>query len=104
MIEVPFDHIFGSHVTIHGSELASWERLCMSLRIDDVWHHEVFGREQGSLLFSNSDRQIGGSNLSWIDQFYVNDWLGACGGSIGILADTSMSDHAPIILVISDAR
>ena len=104
MIEVPSDRIGGSHVTIHGSELASWERLCMSLRIDDVWHHEGFGREQGSLLFSRSDRRIGGSNLSRIDRFYVSDWLGARGGSTGILAGTSMSDHAPAVLVISDAR
>ena len=85
MIEAPSDRIGGSHVTVHGSELAAWERICMTLRIDDVWHHEDFGRGHGSLLFSRSDRRIGGSNLSWIDRFYVSDWIGARGGSVGHL-------------------
>ena len=76
----------------------------MSLRIDDVWHHQGFGREQRSLLFSHSDRRIGGTNLSRIDRFYVSDWLGARGSSVGIFAGTSMSDHAPVILTIANAR
>ena len=33
MLESLKDRIGGSHVTIHGSELAAWEQLCMSLRI-----------------------------------------------------------------------
>src|SRR5271156_1631374 len=76
----------------------------MTLRIDDVWHHAGFGHERDSLLFSRSDQRIGGTNLSRIDRFYVSDWLGARGGSTGILAGTSMSDHAPVILVVADTR
>lgn len=104
MIEAPGDRIGGSHVMVHGSELAAWERFCMALRIDDVWHLESFGRDHGSLLFSCSDRWIGGSNLSRIDRFYVSDWVGGRGGSIGILAGTSMSDHAPVVLSIAEPR
>lgn len=73
MIEAPSDRIGGSHTTIHGSKLAAWERLCMTLWIDDVWHHEGFGQEQDSLTFSRSVRRVGGSNLSRIDRFYVSD-------------------------------
>ena len=102
MIEVPSDRVGGSHTTLQGSELAAWERLCLTLRIDDVWHHAGFGRERDSLLFSRSDHRVGGANLSRIDRFYASDWFRTRGGSTGILAGTTLSDHAPVILVIAD--
>ena len=57
MLEDPSDRMGGSHVTVQGSELAAWERLCMTLQITDVWQHEAFSRSQGSLSFSQSDHR-----------------------------------------------
>ena len=65
---------------------------------------EGFARERDNLQFSHCDRWIGGTNLSRLNRFYVSDWLGARGGSIGILASTSMSEHAPEILAIVEER
>ena len=52
MIESPHIQSGGSRITVHGFELATWERLCMCLWIEDVWQHEDFGCESGSLDFS----------------------------------------------------
>lgn len=41
-----------------------------------------------------------GSDISCIKRFYVGDWLGARGGTIGIFVATSLSDHVLIILVL----
>ena len=100
MLEDPLDRVGGSQTTLHGSELAAWERLCMTLRISDVWQHEAFLHAPGSLDFSRSDRRQGGTNLSRLDRFYVSDWLGEHGDSVGILAGTSFSDHAPVVLAL----
>ena len=102
MIEAPEDRCGGSQVTVHGSELAAWERLCMTLRIADVWHSEGFFRERDSLLFSRSDRRIGSTNLSRIDRMYVSDLLLDRGGSVGILSGTCMSDHSPVLMVLAE--
>ena len=102
MLEDPLDRVGGNQTTLHGSELAAWERLCMTLRISDVWQHEAFMHATGSLDFSCSDRRKGGTNLSRLDRFYVSDWLGEQGGSVGILAGTSFSDHAPIVLALEE--
>ena len=65
MLEDLVDRLGGSQqTTIHGSELATWERVCMILRISDVWQHEAFLHSPGSLDFSRSDRRMGGTNLS----------------------------------------
>ncbi|KAI5067663.1 hypothetical protein GOP47_0018191 [Adiantum capillus-veneris] len=101
MIEAPEDRLGGNEVTNHGSELATWENLCMSLRFSDVWHHEGFARERDSLLFTRSGRRIGGTNLSHIDRMYISDMLGDRGGSIGIMAGTCMSDHFLVVLVLA---
>ena len=95
MLESPEDRIGGSHVTVHESELAAWEQLCMSLRIFDTWLLEDFSRTQGSLGFSQLDRRRGGTNLARLDRFYVSDGLCTRGGSVGILAGTTFLDHAP---------
>ena len=102
MLEAAEDRCGGSQITVRGSELAAWERLCMSLRIVDVWHSEGFSHEKDSLLFSRSDRRIGSSILSRIDRFYVSDLLLDRGGSVGILSGTCMSDHAPVMLVLAE--
>ena len=55
LLESPEDRIGGGHGTVHGSELAAWEQLCMSLRILDAWFLVGFSQPQGSLSFSRSD-------------------------------------------------
>ena len=45
MIESPEDRQGGSQITVHGTELAAWERLCMALGLQDVWHLADFARE-----------------------------------------------------------
>ena len=102
MIEAPEDRCGGGHVTVHGSELAAWERLCLSLRISDVWHSVGFSRESGSLHFSRSDRRIGSTNLSRLDRMYASDLILDRGGSVGILGGTCMSDHSPVMLVVDE--
>ena len=57
MLESHEERIGGSHVIVHGSELAAWEQLCMALQISDAWLSEDFSRAQGSLVFSRSDRR-----------------------------------------------
>ena len=104
MLESPKDRIGGSHVTVHGSELAAWEQLCMALRISDAWLSEDFSRAQGSLAFSRSDRRTGGTNLAKLDRFYVSDGLCDRGGTMGILASTKFSNHAPVVLVLEEQR
>lgn len=104
MIEGPSDHVgSSSHITVHGAKLAVWERLCMffGLIIDDIWHRVGFVRERGSLCL-RSDRCIGGTNLSLIDRFYISDWFGVCGDSVGILAGISMTGYLLVGLVVED--
>ena len=93
MIEAPEDRCGGCQVTVHGSELAAWERSCLTLRISDVWHSVGFSRERDSLSFSRSDRRIGGTNLSRLDRVYASDLVLDRGGSVGILGGTCMSDQ-----------
>ena len=104
MLEDASDRRGGSQTTVHGSELAAWEDLCMTLRIEDVWHHPAFVRDQHSLLFSRSDRRVGGTNLSRLDRMYVSDFFGSRGGTISIIAGTCLSDHYPVVLSISEGR
>ena len=54
--------------------------------------------------FSRSDRRLGGTNLSKLDTFYINDSVGKRGGTVGILVGTTFLDHAPVILVLEDQR
>ena len=104
MIEAPEDRCGGSQTTIHGTELAAWERLCLTLWIVDVWHVEGFARERGSLLYSRSDRRIGSTNLSRLDRINASDLIVDKGGSVGIMAGTCMSDHAPVLVVLSEGH
>ena len=53
------------------------------------------------MSFSRSDRRIGGTNLSRIDRMYISDFFGDRGGTIVILSGTCMSDHSPVMLVMS---
>ena len=82
MIEDPFDRKGGSVITIHGEELAAWERMCLKLQILDAWYMPNVYRSQESLLFTRSDRRIGGTNLSRLDRFYVGEAFVTHGGTI----------------------
>lgn len=94
MLEDASDRQGGSSVTIQGEELASWERLCFGLwLLSDAWHVDEIARASG---------RIGGSNLSRLDRWYVDEWAGRRGGTVGILAGTTFSDHAPVILQLDD--
>ena len=99
MIEAHEDQCGGSQTTIHGSELASWESLCMSLRIEDAWHHPGYAQGSRSFRFSHSDRWAGVTNLSWIDRMCISDDLGARGGTIEILAEMCIFDYSVVMLV-----
>ena len=79
MIENVEDRIGGSNVVVHRYELVEWEKLCIKLRMQDVWSLHNFVRMSNSLLFSRSDRKMMGSNLSRIDRIYVNDFMGGIG-------------------------
>ena len=68
MIEATRDRVGGSNVVLACNELASWERLCFLLRIQDAWHLPSFHKLSGSLQFSRSDRRHLGVNLSRIDR------------------------------------
>lgn len=76
----------------------------MTLWIEYIWHHESFGREQGRLTFSHSDRRNNKSSISWIDHFYLSDYLGAMGKTIKILVGTLMFDHAPSLFMIHNVK
>ena len=102
MIETPEDRCRGSQITVHGSERAAWEQLCMTMRLEDAWHHPGFSRGSRSLQFSRSDRRVGGTNLSRIDRMYISEDSGMRGGTCEILAGTCMSDYSPVMLVIHE--
>lgn len=72
------------------------------MRLPDAWHVDEIAHAAGSNSFSRSDRRVGGSNLSRIHRCYVDEWVRSKGGAIGILAGTTLSDHAPIILLLDD--
>jgi hypothetical protein len=111
MLEVPADRVGGNAITVHGRELAAWERLVFKLRILDVWYASHFSRTSGSLQFSRSSRCIDCQstdisnpniiNQSRLDRFYLSDFFTIKGGHVGILAGTTVSDHAPVILDIN---
>ena len=102
MLEMTDDRRGGSLTTIHGAELAAWERFCLSLRLEDTWLHPCFARSQGSLAFSRLDRRVGSMIMSRIDWIYVSDMFGDCGGTVGILAGSHLSDHSLVMLVSSE--
>ena len=38
-----------------------------------------------------------------LDRFYVSDWAIGRGGESGVVPGTTLSDHAPVILVLDSA-
>ena len=98
MIEDVQDRQGGSLRTISGSELRAWERLCMSLRLVDLWSVPSLNRLPESLSFSRSDRRLAGVNLSRLDRFYGDAFMWARGGQLGIIPGCSFSDHSPLKL------
>ena len=99
MIEAPEDQCGGSKTMVYGSELATWESLCMALWLEDARHHTGYARGNRNLHFSRFDRWAGGTNLLRIDRMYISNDFGARGGTIEILARTCMSNHFPVMLV-----
>ena len=75
MIENLTNRVVGGHITIHGQELAAWERFCFKLRLLDAWQSQSFMQMSSSLLFSRSDRRYGGVNVSRLDRFYLSDYF-----------------------------
>ena len=63
----------------------------------------AFAKERDSLMFSHSDRRIGGMNLSWIDRMYVSDALSKCRGMTSIVVGSCMLDHAPVVVVFRES-
>ena len=109
MLEDPSDRIGGSFATIHGRELAAWERLIFKLRVVDVWQAENFHKMKDSLRYSRTNKGNGMvnmasshdlANMSRIDRFYVSDNFCDKGGKHGIMPGTILSDHSPVILTI----
>ena len=52
MIEDPRDRRGGRSTSMHGQELAEWERLIFLLKLSDVWNLENFNGDKNSLRFS----------------------------------------------------
>ena len=44
MLEMAGDRRGDISTSIHGAELASWERFCLSIRLEDAWFHPCFAR------------------------------------------------------------
>ena len=38
--------------------------------------------------------------MEWLDRFYVSDWAIGKGGESGVVPGMTLSDHAPVILVL----
>ena len=57
MIEDHMDRRGGRSTSIHGQELAEWERVIFLLKLSYVWNLENFSRDKKSLLFSRSSRR-----------------------------------------------
>ena len=58
MLEDPNDRRGGSTMTVRGSKLGAWERLCFKMGIQDVWFLNTFCKEPNSLRFSRSSRRM----------------------------------------------
>ena len=97
MLESPKDRIGGGHVTIHGSKLAVWEQLCMSLQILDAWFLAGIVQAQGSLSFLRLISRLEGSNLARLGRFYISDALRDREG-------TTFLDHDLVVLVLEEQR
>ena len=57
MIEDFGDRTGGSHPLIGAYDLLTWERLCLSFKLQDAWHVTSFARLKDSLNFSRSYRR-----------------------------------------------
>ena len=97
MIEATRDRVGGSNVVLACNELASWERLCFLLRIQDAWHLPSFHKLRGSLQLSRLDMRQLGVKLSRIDRIYVEDYFNDIGGEVGMNGGSLFFDHAPVI-------
>ena len=58
MFEDPNDSREGKLVTIHGPELAEWEKLIFQMDLSDTWHFGNFSQETHSLQFSRLSRVL----------------------------------------------
>ena len=76
----------------------------MRLQIDDVWQMLSFGWEAWSLAFTRCDRRIDNTNLARLDRFYVSHWCANRGSMVGIVAGSSLLDHASVVLFVTLER
>ena len=79
------------------AELTTWERLCLSFRLQDAWHVTSL---RDLLNFSKSDRRLQGVNMSRLDRMYIDYYFVEKSGEIGILSGSLFSDHAPVIMIV----
>ena len=86
--------------SIASCERDDWERFLFAVRGADAWHEQSFARTPESLSFSWGFHRLGGSLLERLDRFYVDPWIAAHGGTLGIIPGTVLSDHAPVSLHI----
>ena len=100
MLEDPIDKMGGSSIMIQGHELAIWEQLMFSLQVLDVWHAPLLVHTKSS----RPDRHLNGINLSRLDRFYVSNKFLSFTTTIHILPRTSFSDHAPVVLSVSNRK
>ena len=98
MLEDVQDRQGGSLRIISRSKFRESERLCMSLRLVDLWSVQSFNKLPKSLSFSRYARRLAGVNLSRLDRFYGDAFMWARGGQLGIIHGCSFSDHSPLKL------
>ena len=121
MVEDPCDWRGGRLTTIHGQEVAKWEKLIFQMNLTDTWHLRNFSRERLSLRFSRSSllspqspdtttaeeasssaSRAGSASIviveSRLGRFYVSTQIADQIGSICIQLGTTLSDHDPVIL------
>ena len=72
-----------------------------SLQVLDSWHDPSMVRTNTSLLFSRSDRRLTGTDLSFLDRFYLAGKFLSSTSTIHIMLGTTCSDHALVILLVS---
>lgn len=97
MTKAPLDCLGGIQVTMHACEFATWECLCMYLRIFYVWDHGS-KKEAQSPVFG-SHRCMGGTSSSLVDCSFVNDRLGEWSGLINFLACIALLDHELLVML-----
>ena len=85
------------------AEQSEWESFLFAVGGRDSWREPSFCRWPRSLDFSWGYRREGGRLLERLDRFYVNNWAIGRGGASRVVPETTLSDHAPVILSLDTA-